>query len=768
MPIRMSGMISGMDTDALVKELMSAQSMKKTKIEQKKTKLEWKQEKWAELNTKIYKLYTDQLSKLRLAGNYAAKKASSSNENIITATASTSAGSGSHILEVSKLASAQYITGGKVNLKSNSKLVADAKMEPGTVIKITSGTGSNATVKTLEVTENTTIQDLVNTMKDAGLNANFDEAQGRFFISGTKSGAANAFSIQTYEMDETASQKLLEATNKLKEAGLTDSEISSYRTLLEDLNKKQEAYSSATDKVTAWTKLKEAEKKLADMEESLYSKAASVKVAKERLAALEALKNDPTSGTEEEKKAYKEVETAVKKAFYELDENGEPTEKFSEAALKTAENAYRAEAIANINKQMNETGLNFDTVEDREKAIEKEYQDLLTNNGGEEAALNKKAKESYEKSLDATLKNSANAYVETDEGKAKVEAEAERLKTADFSADLTEYGKAVKAYTTAISAAVNGTPEPGKLGNLGLTDIVAAINKDTGKFELKYTIPQNSDLNITEAADSEIKLDGAILTGEGNSFTVAGVTYSIKNVTAGEKVSITIGQDTDAVMGMVKDFVKSYNELMTEMNALYGADSAKGYEPLTDEEKEAMSDKQIEMWESKIKDSLLRRDDSLNSVITGMRSSLQTSVTVNGTQYSLASFGIVTGNYTERGLLHIYGDSEDSAYADQSNKLLEMFSKNPEEAAQALSGIAMNLYNTLQDKMKGNSVSSAMTFYNDKEMKKQITSYKEEISKWETRLEDMEERYYKQFSAMETALAKLQSQSSYLSNLMGG
>ena len=57
MPIRMSGMISGMDTEALIKELMSAQSAKKTKLEQKKTKLEWKKEKWAELNTKIYKLY---------------------------------------------------------------------------------------------------------------------------------------------------------------------------------------------------------------------------------------------------------------------------------------------------------------------------------------------------------------------------------------------------------------------------------------------------------------------------------------------------------------------------------------------------------------------------------------------------------------------------------------------------------------------------------------------------------------------------------------
>ena len=80
MPIRLSGIASGLDTEAMVKELMSAQKMKLTKIDNKKIKNEWKQEKWKDLNSKIYSFYTDTLSKMRFQGTYNAKKVTSSNE----------------------------------------------------------------------------------------------------------------------------------------------------------------------------------------------------------------------------------------------------------------------------------------------------------------------------------------------------------------------------------------------------------------------------------------------------------------------------------------------------------------------------------------------------------------------------------------------------------------------------------------------------------------------------------------------------------------
>ena len=80
MAIRMSGLSSGLDTEAIVGALMSAQSLKKTKLTQAKTKLEWTQTKWKELNTKLYKLYTEQVSKLQLQTSYMTKKATISDD----------------------------------------------------------------------------------------------------------------------------------------------------------------------------------------------------------------------------------------------------------------------------------------------------------------------------------------------------------------------------------------------------------------------------------------------------------------------------------------------------------------------------------------------------------------------------------------------------------------------------------------------------------------------------------------------------------------
>ncbi|WP_033168604.1 flagellar filament capping protein FliD [Clostridium sp. KNHs205] len=765
MAIRMSGMISGLDTDSIIKELMSAKSAKKTKLVQQKTKVEWKQEIWSDLNTKLYKLYTDQLSKVRLAGNYATKKVTSSNENMVTATASASAGSGSHTIEIKQLASAQYITGGsKTGLKGSSTL-KDAGMDVGNVIKITSGTGSTATTKNLEITATTTINDLVNTMKAAGLTASFDEAQGRFFITGKNSGEANAFSIQTFKLNTAESAALKSASEALKSAaGVTDSQISTYQSLLEDVAKKESAYNAATDKVTAWMELQTAKQKVTDTEESFYTTAASKNVIAER---LEELKEAATgNGSEEAKKVYGEIETAVKKKYYELDTDGKvkSPETFSQAAINSSKAAIMSEATAYINKGMNDGTLTFDTVEERNQAIQDKYTSLLNDiDADETTALAKKTQELYNKQLDTAMNNSANIYPSTSEGTSKVKTEVEALKAdGAISTALSNYKTARVDYANAVNNAID--VETGQLSAIGLADIkVDVVNGKTSVVSSGGP----SDFQLKAAVDSTILLDGATITNAGNTFTAAGVTYNLKNAQEGTTVNVSVTNDTQAVYDMVKNFVKSYNEILTEMNTLYNATSAKGYEPLTDEQKEAMSDKQIEMWEDKIKDSLLRRDDKLGGVINTLRTSLQGSVSVNGKNYSLASLGITTGAYTEKGLLHIQGDSDDATYSDKTNKLKEALSSDPDAVASVLSSITTNLYTAMQDKMKSSSVSSAMTFYNDKEMKNQVTNYTKQISVWETRLQDMEDRYYKQYSAMETALAKLQSSSNSLSGLFG-
>ena len=101
---------------------------------------------------------------------------------------------------------------------------------------------------------------------------------------------------------------------------------------------------------------------------------------------------------------------------------------------------------------------------------------------------------------------------------------------------------------------------------------------------------------------------------------------------------------------------------------------------LSDEE---MTDSQIEKWETKIKDALLRRDSTLGNASSSMKSIMNYSFDINGKSYSLATFGINTLGYfsadtNERGCLHIDGDEDDSNTSGNTDKLMAAINEDPE------------------------------------------------------------------------------------------
>jgi flagellar hook-associated protein 2 len=77
------------------------------------------------------------------------------------------------------------------------------------------------------------------------------------------------------------------------------------------------------------------------------------------------------------------------------------------------------------------------------------------------------------------------------------------------------------------------------------------------------------------------------------------------------------------------------------------------------------------------------------------------------------------------------------------------------------------VYTQMQKLMAKTSLSSAMTFYNDLEMKSEYDDYTSKISKQEQKIKDMEDKWYSKFSKMETALAKLSSKTSAISGMLG-
>ena len=193
---------------------------------------------------------------------------------------------------------------------------------------------------------------------------------------------------------------------------------------------------------------------------------------------------------------------------------------------------------------------------------------------------------------------------------------------------------------------------------------------------------------------------------------------------------------------------------------------------MTNEEKDAMTDTEIEEWEKKIKDSLLRRDDSLGSLLNGMTTAMLKSYNVNGKNYSLSSFGIHTLGIlnsadNEQNAFHIDGNQDDPLTSRNADKLMAALVNDPDSVVEFMKQLTGGVYDVINKKMSSTSLSSFNHVYNDKEMAREYSDYTKTINKWEEKLEKMEDSYYKKFAAMESALATLQSQQSYLASLFG-
>lgn len=274
-----------------------------------------------------------------------------------------------------------------------------------------------------------------------------------------------------------------------------------------------------------------------------------------------------------------------------------------------------------------------------------------------------------------------------------------------------------------------------------------------------------------DASDAIIEYNGVEYKQSSSTFNINGLT--IEAVEEGDMQTFTVGTDTQGIYDKVKKFVNDYNTLIEEMNTLYNAERVKDYEPLTDDEKAAMSEDEIEKWEGVIKGSLLRRDDTIRSLLSNMRSILNQSVSVtladgSTKSFALSSFGINTGVYSERGKLHINGNADDADYADFDDELMKAINENPEAVEKTLSSLGSEMYNSLMKAMAKSDISSALTFYNDVQIDNEIDEYKERVSTLQDKAIAEEDKYYKQFAAMESAMAKLQSQQTYVQQLFGG
>ncbi len=280
-----------------------------------------------------------------------------------------------------------------------------------------------------------------------------------------------------------------------------------------------------------------------------------------------------------------------------------------------------------------------------------------------------------------------------------------------------------------------------------------------------------SQANRIAGSNAQITLNGVQYYSNSNNVEVNGLTFTC--LSEAENITVTTQDDTEGIYDVIRNFFKEYNEIINSIDKAYNAEAAKGFEPLTDDEKEKMSDKEVEKWEQKIKDAILRKDTTLGSLGTAMKNAMQEGFTVNGKTMYLSDFGIGTLSYFtaadfEKNMYHIDGDENDKDTKANADKLKSMIATDPETVISFFTQLSRNLYGKLDKISASTDDTSKGSFYTDKKYKNDLKSYEDKIKIAEDKLAKYEDKYYAKFSKMEVALSKLESSTSSITAMLGG
>jgi len=875
MAIRLSGMTSGLDTDSIVKAMVSSYTTRKEKYQKAQTKLEWTQDAWKSLNTKVYSLYSN-ISNLRFSTAYNLKKTSVSDTTKATVKAGSGAPSGTQSLKIKQMAKAGYMTGAEIKADSEKTTLAqlgytggDAKLE----VKMGDET------KSITLSASSTMNDVVKELRNAGLDANYDSSYKRFYISSKKTGVANDFTITGSNIDGASalySLGIAYGGEKTTAGTYSSNPYGEYADLHRDSDDKTKANIEAT--VASYNKLTTDAAKMNAQSKNLMN-AVNYGYSYVTLQGIYKNLDEKNAGYSDKLKLLEKLGSSRDGAV--ISKNGDSYDTYTKTTLtdtaghtlyKYIDSNNNSHYIAAVNDTDKHTTSYYDVTEsprtvytdadgkELEAAHIDHSDDMTTLTVGNKTykkdetdgkyylqkedgtadktdsitvsqkteyaiaadAVNKTGIESASAAYDTIIKSmdekTKSSYDEALASVRAFEASKDEVLGSDDEFSVASLTKAIQnAYagkdkdgsTITVSGkeaveqllAGNGKEADGfvnkanalekdaetntkKAADSNIVKELASKQKDSAEYtqalndlldrvNTAYTLQNkalfNSQVKKVAGQDSEIELNGVKYTGDSNSYSINGLTIEALAETGDSAISITTSTDTQGVYDKVKDFLTEYNNIINEMTKLYNADSAGSYEPLTDDEKDQMSDKEIEKWETKIKDSLLRRDSTLGSVMTAMQTAMMSSVEIGGKKYSLSSFGISTLGFlnaaeNEQNAYHIDGDEDDANTSGKTDKLMAAINDDPDTVMQFMQQLSTNLYSAIGDKMKSTDLSSAFTIYNDKQMKTEYTNYTKTIKEWEKKISDREDYYYNKFTQMESAMTKLNSTQSSISS----
>ncbi|AXH98476.1 flagellar hook-associated protein 2 [Sporosarcina sp. PTS2304] len=317
------------------------------------------------------------------------------------------------------------------------------------------------------------------------------------------------------------------------------------------------------------------------------------------------------------------------------------------------------------------------------------------------------------------------------------------------------------------------------------TGKIAMSAKDSGAGEITIagtgTIAQDLKLDASasgtaksvEGTDAKFTFNGLETTRSSNTFTINGFEVSLKAKTTAP-VTFSSSTNVDKIVDSVTQFVNDYNEMIEKLNGKVKEKQFKSFHPLSDAEKADMKEKEIELWEEKAKSGTMRNDPALSTMLSNLRTIMSKAVETtdkdgNKINISLKDLGIeTTKNYLDNGKLTINEDKLREKIAENPNAVYDLIGRGNDDPKKA--GIAHEYRNeltTAQKKISEKAGSS--TALNDSfALGRSMKSMDKQIARFEQRLEMMENRYWKQFNAMETAIQRANAQSAQLMSSLGG
>ncbi len=835
MAIRITGMYSGLDTESIINELVSAQSYKKNKLVKEQKKLSWKQDAWKSLNTKIYSFY-QKLDDLRLQSSYLKKKTVVSNSNALMVSGGNV--DGAHKVLVNRLSRQASLTSGSLANGNThyTGYVTLKQLNGGTdfgsgSIRLSDAAGNFVDVN---VSADMTVNDFVKAVNDnTALKVSFDQDNQRIYLNSWASGKEGEFFLTGNDaagMEALKTLKLMSASD-LEKLTAEGGEYAVWSKYANDFTGGLPNYTGITDYETAFGYSDEY-KKLIEEE------------TQRRLKALKAendqLKKDNENCDKANQKNLDTLKEISENAGNKYDDyqayltisgyNSAWDKDTDQAAIKAAgeklyNKIYGEETTTQAKDE--EGNLKFDkdgnpvyeragglmqelearqkTLSEKQEALKKVQEDLANNVAGvtqsdvdaAAAAVVNASKDVSDKQSEINkAKEVYSVYSAFDQNVEEKKANTDKFNAnaAKFDYSTDSNGKEIyKEKDASGNVVADGSPVGAGVVSAEVAQefdrkvaeaqkMMAKVeHKADGTFEIKDAElkkqlgDDKTGGTKVSGEDAEITVDGVKYTSSTDTLTVNGMQITALEQTDKE-VTVSTKTDTDGVYDMIKDFIKTYSDLMNEMDALYNAESSSGYEPLLSEEKEALSDSEIEEWEKKIKDSLLRRDSTLSNVSSALRMDMMMTMNIGGKTVSLADFGIETQSYfkakdNERNAYHILGNKDDPlSWEPEAGKpdLRSMIESDPDAVMSFFTKLTGNLHDTIAEKMSPTKMSSALTVYNDKKMKEDYDEYTKKIKEQEEKLNAYMDKWYAKFSAMETALSKLESKNNSLSSLFGG